>query len=232
MLTMKMWKAAIAAASVMCVTGAHASVTAPKPKELTQAVQAFLADHGDLCLAMYTWPREVTAEDRESNSNEAVQMPVLERLGVVKSVELREPAARATPIVNAESSAPVSPQLAPAEPTKRYSLTAEGQKLFLRKKRTTLDIHSEPEQHDADFCVAKLTLDKVVKWSPPEPVHNRMETVVQYTYRIKAAPFMSDPEAQKVFPMVDRIVRGAGTLMMTATVQLQNGHWVPVLPGQ
>ncbi len=50
-------------------------------------MQAFLADHGDLCLAMYTWPREVTAEDRESNSNEAVQMPVLERLGVVQSVE-------------------------------------------------------------------------------------------------------------------------------------------------
>ena len=231
---MKMWKAAVAAASVMCVTGAQANVTDPKPKELTQAVQAFLADHGDLCLALYTWPREVTAEDRESNSNEAVQMPVLERLGVVQSVELREPAARATPIaaVDAQPSAPVSPQLAPPAPTKRYSLTATGQQYFLRKTRITLDPHSQPEQHDADFCVAHLTLDKVVKWSPPAPVHNHMETVVEYTYHINAAPFMSDPEAQKVFPVVDRIVRGAGILMMTATVQLRDGRWVPVLPGQ
>ena len=205
---MKIWKAAIAAASVMCLTGAHASVPNPKPKELTRAVQAFLADHGDLCLAMYTWPRDVTPEDRESNSNEAVQMPVLERLGVVQSVELREPA-----------------------PMTRYSLTPEGQQYFLRKKRTTLDIHSQPEQHDADFCVAQLTLDKVVKWSPPQPVHDHLETVVQYTYHIKAAPFLSDPEAQKVFPIVDRIVRGAGTLMMTATVRLQDGRWVPVMPG-
>src|SRR5262249_29462082 len=140
------------------------------------------------CLALYTWPREVTAEDRESHSNEALQMPVLERLGVVQSEEVG--------------------------PTTRYSLTPKGQEYFLRKKRTTLDIHSQPEQHDADFCVAQLTLDKVVKWSPPAPVHNHLETVVQYTYHIKAAPFLSDPEAQKVFPMVDRIVRGAGTLMM------------------
>src|SRR5262245_57692482 len=123
MLTMKMWKAAIVAASVMCVTGAHAGTSDPKPKELKRAVQAFLADHGDLCLAMYTWPRDVTAEDRESNSNEAVQMPVLERLGVVQSTELQ-------------------PEL-----TKRYSLTDEGQQYFLRKTRTTLDIHSQPEQH-------------------------------------------------------------------------------------
>ncbi len=50
--------------------------------------------------------------------------------------------------------------------------------------------------------------------------------MVKYTYHISAAPFLSDPEARKVFPMVDRIVHGAGTLLMTATVQLQDGHWV------
>jgi hypothetical protein len=234
MMTVKMWKAAFAAASAMCVTGAQAGMMKPKPKELTQAVQAFLADHGDLCLAMYTWPRDVTPEDRQANSNEAVQMPVLERLGIVRSVELREPAARETPIAlaHAQPSAPVSPQLAPPEPTKRYSLTPKGKQYFQRKRRITLDSHSQPEVHDADFCVAHLTLDKVIRWSPPEPVHDRLETVVKYTYHIKAAPFLSDPEARKVFPMVDRIVHGAGSLMMAATVQLQDGRWVPVLPGQ
>jgi hypothetical protein len=214
-MTVKMWNAAIAAASVMCMTGAHAGTANPKPKELTRAVQEFLSDHGDLCLALYAWPRDVTPEDRQAGSNEAVQMPVLERLGVVRSEEIGLPAAGET-----------------SEPTKRYSLTDEGRQYFLRKKRITLDVHSQPEEHDADFCVAHLTLDKVIKWSPPEPVHDRVQTVVAYTYHIKAASFLDDPEARKVFPMVDRIVRGAGTLMMTATVQLQNGHWVPVLPGQ
>ena len=48
--------------------------------------------------------------------------------------------------------------------------------------------------------MAHLTLDKVVKWSPPEPAHDHLETVVRYTYHVKAADWMSEPEAQKVFP--------------------------------
>src|SRR5262249_18893008 len=218
MMTMKVLKAAVAVASVMCVAGAQAGAPDPKPEELTRAVQVFLADHGDLCLAMYTWPRDVTAEDQQANSHEAVQLPVLERLGVVRSVEVAAPASGGSAV--------------PVGPTKRYSLTAKGQEYYSRKKRVTLDVHTQPEEHDADFCVAHLTLDKVVKWSPPEPLHNHLETVVKYTYHIKAAAFLSDPEAQKVFPIVDRIVRGAGSQLMTATVQLQDGHWVPVLPGQ
>jgi len=209
----KMLKPVLAVVSVLCVTGAHAEAGSanPKPKELTRAVHQFLEDHGDLCLAMYTWPREVTPEDRKAGSNEALQMPVLERLGVVQSEEIGSPS---------------------SEPAKRYSLTAKGRQFFLQKKRVTLDLHSQPEVHDADFCVAHLTLDKVIKWSPPEPVRDHLQTVVEYTYHIKAAPFLSDEEARKVFPVVDRIVRGAGTLTMTATVQLQDGRWVPVLPGR
>jgi hypothetical protein len=43
---------------------------------------------------------------------------------------------------------------------------------------------------------------------------------------------MADPEARKVFPVVDRIIRGAGNMLMTATLQAQNDTWVPVLPGK
>lgn len=233
-MTMKTWKAAIVAAGVMCMAGGAQAATAeagpaqagttqagpvnPDLKQLTRAVEAFLADHGDLCLAMYTWPRDVTFQDQQAGTNEAVQMPVLERLGVVRSVEV--PATG-----DAGAGAPVGP-------TKRYSLTDKGNEYYLRKKRVILNVHSQPEEHDADFCVAHLTLNKVVRWSPPEPVHGHLQTVVRYTYNIKAAPFLSDPEARKVFPMVARIVRGAGILTMTATVQLEDGKWVPVLPGQ
>ena len=63
-------------------------------------------------------------------------------------------------------------------------------------------------------------------------MHDHLETVVRYTYHIKAAEWMSEPDAQKVFPIVDRIIRGEGTMLMSATVQLQDGKWVPVLPGQ
>jgi hypothetical protein len=139
-----------------------------------------------------------------------VQLPVLERLGVVQSVEVA----------------------AAGAPTRRYSLTAKGRQYYLHKTRIILDVHSQPQERDADFCVARLTLDSVVRWDPPEPQHGHVETVVRYTYHIKAADWMSDPEAQKVLPVVARIIRGEGKLLMTVTAQLQDGRWVPVLPGQ
>jgi hypothetical protein len=211
---MKMWMVAATAASVMCVSGARVLASnpgsAPSEKDLAPAVKAFLADHGDLCLAWYTWPRELTAEQQHSGLNEAVQLPVLERLGLVESTE-----------------SPGAPGAG-----RRYSLTAKGRHYYLQKKRTTLGLHGETVAHDADFCVAQLSLDKVIKWTPPEPLQGHLETLVKYTYRIKSADWISDEEVRKVFPMVDRIVRGAGKLEMTATVQQQDGKWVPVLPGQ
>ncbi|HTC53732.1 MAG TPA: hypothetical protein VK700_17485 [Steroidobacteraceae bacterium] len=216
---MKMWMAAAAAASVVCaVARVQASNVASGPAEqdLAPAVRAFLADHGDLCLAWYTWPREVTVEQQRSGLNEAVQLPVLERLGLVKSsdVPASQPGAAADGL------------------SRRYSLTAKGRHYYLEKKRTTLGVHGETQSHDGDFCVAQLSLDKIVKWTPPEELHGHLQTLVKYTYRIKSADWIHDAEARRVFPMVDRIVRGAGRLEMTANVQQQDGKWVPVLPGQ
>ena len=231
---MKIWMAAAAAASVTCMAGAQADTPAPSDKDLVPAVKAFLADHGDLCLAWYTWPRELTADEQQTGMNEAVQLPVLERLGIVQSEEIpasvpKQTAAHAIGVV---SSAPVSAQQAPSAPTKRYTLTAKGRQYYLQKRRTVLNVHGQPEEHDADFCVAHLTLDKVVKWSAPEPINGHLETTVRYSYHIKAANWMADPEAQKVFPVVDRIIRGQGNLLMSATAQSQDGRWTPVLPGQ
>jgi hypothetical protein len=80
--------------------------------------------------------------------------------------------------------------------------------------------------------VAHLSLDKVVKWSPPEQVHGHPETVVRYTYHVRSADWMADPQARQVFPVADRIIRHQGNLLMSATVELQDGKWMPVLPGQ
>jgi hypothetical protein len=228
-----MWKAA-ALAGVMGTVGiAQATAPALNSQELTPAVKAFLADHGDLCLAWYSWPVELTAEDQQSGRNEAVQLPVLERLGIVRSDALPLPAVThsASAAIGADSTAPGPEQAVRQVPTKRYALTAKGKQYYLKRKRETLDVHGQIETHDGDFCVAHLTLDKVVKWSPPDSVNNHLETIVRYTYHISSAPWMSDPEARQVFPVVDRIIRGAGKLEMTASVREQDGRWVPVMPG-
>jgi hypothetical protein len=206
---MKMTLSMLVAASLVCGVTQGAG-TDPSKSAVTRAVQQYLGEHGDLCVGKFKWPRLVTAEDRQGHSNDAVQLPVLERLGLVESVEI--PAA-------------------PAEPTRSYSLTAKGRQYYLEKKRTTLGVHGQPVENTADFCVAHLTLDKVTKWTAPDQVHGQTETLVKYTYKIKAADWMTDSEARKVFPVVDRIIRGAGILEMTATLHQQDGKWVPVLPG-
>ena len=209
-----------AAASLVCMAGSVQGRTVdPDQKQLAQAVAAYLADHGDLCVGKFSWPRDVTPEDQQAGSNDAIQLPVLERLGLVES----------TNVTAAQGS---QPRAGSAEPIKRYSLTAKGREFYLRKKMTTLSAHDKPVVRDADFCVARLSLDKVVKWSSPGEVHGHVETVVSYTYKIKSADWLADPEARKVFPIVDRIIHGEGNALMTATLQAQNGKWVPVLPGQ
>lgn len=230
------WMAAVT--GLVFVTGvSQATMADPSPQALTKAVRLFLADHGDLCMAKYTWPRDVTAQDQQAGSNDAVQLPVLERLGLVESKEILVPTAAAPVATDATGGAAAQGSQAVAAasspgPVKRYSLTAKGRRYYLQKKHTVIGPHDQPTEHDADFCVAHLTLDKVVKWSPPEPVHDHLETVVRYTYHIKSADWMTDPEARKVFPIVDRIIRGQGAKLMSATVALQDGKWVPVLPGQ
>ena len=220
-----------AAAGLICVDGvALADTVAPSEPALAAAVRDYLEDHGDLCVDKVTWPRDVTEADRQAGSNDALQLPVLERLGLVKSVDV-SPAvnpAGTEPAVGSESAG----QTAPVRYTKRYSLTAKGRRYYLRKKTIILGAHDQPVERDGDFCVAHLSLDKVVRWSLPTETRGHLETVVSYTYKIKAADWMAKTEASKAFPVVDRIIRGEGNLQMAATLQAQNGRWVPVLPGQ
>jgi hypothetical protein len=221
-------------AAAACLVGgvAHASA-GPSQTMMTQAVKKYVDEHGDLCVGKSAWPRFVIEEDRRAGSNDAMQMPVLERLGLVESAEVSS--IPVTHAAGAEATAGSAPAAASDSvgPIKRYSLTAKGRQFYLRKKRTTLGAHDRPVERDADFCVARLSLDKVVKWTSPEEAHGHVETVVSYTYKIvKSADWMVDPEARKVFPIVDRIIRGEGNALMTATLQAQNGKWVPVLPGQ
>jgi hypothetical protein len=63
-------------------------------------------------------------------------------------------------------------------------------------------------------------------------MNGHLEAMAWYTYHIKSADWMTDPEARKVFPVVDRIIRGQGDLLMSVALRLQHGKWVAVLPGQ
>lgn len=232
--------AAVGAAGVMVgVSGvSQASAAQPSRQGLTRAVTQYLAQHGDLCVGKFTWPRIVTPEDREEGTDDAVQLPVLEHLGLVKSTRIPAPAP-AAPVTGPPGTArspghPAAQSARPAAagPVLSYSLTPKGQRYYLRKTHTTVGGHGQAILREADLCVGHLSLDKVIKWTAPEPLHGHLETLVRYTYHIKAAHWMASPQARRVFPIIAHIIAGQGSLPMSVTVQLRDGSWVPVLPGQ
>jgi len=170
-------------------------------QNLTAAMNAYLAKKGDLCLGKTRWPIDVPQREAGTRARNALQMPVLERLGLVSASKAK---------VEDEK----DKEAGEIEVT-RYALTGEGKKYFLER---------EPQ---GDFCAAHLTLDKIVGWETRKDAKEPSEVVVTYTYRIDAAPWTGDTEVQKVFPMVDRVVRGAGTMQLKQNFRRTDTGWVP-----
>ena len=112
-------RAATALAALALLTACHhPQAQLPTRDNFTTALNDYLAQRGNLCLAKYDWPRDVTEADRQARSLDAQQMPSLETLGLVSSHDAqvtRKGADGASAVV----------------PAREYALTAEGRKYYL-----------------------------------------------------------------------------------------------------
>lgn len=197
---------------IFCLVGLAACSADAEREKYTQAVNVYLAKRGDLCLAKYNWPIDVTPAEFAAGARDAVQMPVLEKLGLVNASEL-------TVEMKADSA------MVPTR-VKRYQLTEAGKKYYLAREQRTVAPDGSKTLHRGDFCVARLSLDKLVAWDPPLSDSGRKVTVVTYTYSVEAAPWLKDPEARRAFPMVDRVVQGARIAQLKETLALTKDGWV------
>jgi hypothetical protein len=175
-------------------------------------MNAYLAKRGDLCLAKYDWPIVVTPAEFAAGARNAVQMPVLQKLGLVSVSEASVETKTDNPVV--------------ATKVKRYQLTESGKQYYVTRASRSLSSDGSKTLHQGDFCVAKLSLDKIVAWDPSAKDSARKETVVTYTYTVEAAPWLKDPDAKRVFPMVDRVVQGARVAQLKETFALTKDGWV------
>ena len=186
----------------------YASAPTLSQKAFTPAVEQYLQEKGNFCLGKFDWPISVTDADRKIGTNDALQMPVMEKLGLVVSAAGQEPG------------------------LKRYSLTEEGKKYYVAKKTVTLGPVDKPIEHPGDFCAAKLALDKVVSWEPPTVVNGKPHTTVMYTYKVAAAAdWTHDPDIQRVFPMIHRILTGAGSMKLMQGFAWSDKGWVATTSG-
>ena len=178
---------------------------------LTAATRDFLAKRGHLCLAKYTWPVYVVDADKKDHTSDSVQMPVLEKLGLVSGKDLMVQG-------NDHGKKVVSH-------ARQYQLTKEGQKYYLHVPEVVATATTRIT-HPADFCVATLTLDKLVGWEKPVVRNGDTMTSVVYTYKIDPAPWTKDPDFLRVFPMVQRVIEGQGTLQLREGMHLTSKGWV------
>lgn len=184
-------------------------------KALERALATHLQQRGDLCVGKFEWPIDVAAGDLDAGSRDAVQLPVLEKLGLVEGSDgsvLRRDAE------GAEHSVPV----------RRYALTSAGQQFYVKKPRQTLTPQGERVERPGDFCAAKLSLKKLVAWTPPQHVGDAEEVTATYTYAVAAPGWTKEAEVRRVFPMVAHIVDGAGTLQLKQRLRLANNTWTAV----
>jgi hypothetical protein len=200
-----------AAAAFALVACSHPTdIKTPSRDSFDASLRTFLAGgHDQLCLAMYDWPIDLTEAEAGAQTRHAVQLPVFEKLGLAKSTIL--PTAKST-----EN---------PDGAFKRYELTNEGRKYYKQHAYKGRD----GTVHKNDFCVAKLSVAKVESWEIDSHDAQHPAAMVSYTYQIEPAPWMQDADAQRVLPMVAKVIKGAGGgLQMHQGFTLGDKGWVAV----
>jgi hypothetical protein len=185
-------------------TGACGSKTDPSARNFTDGMKAYLAARGDLCIGRPAWPVDVGARDLAARTQDGLQLPVLENLGLARSIP--DPSGG-----------------------RRYRLTAKGRGRYIdRRTRRPVSPDDEEAPAHADFCVVALGLDRVVAWEVRKAAAPGEATtaVVTYTYTVEAPPWARDPAFQRVFPAVARVVSGAGSARLVEGFTLTATGWV------
>lgn len=185
----------LAVAWCLGATAALAAPIQPNRAAITIALRDYLAKQGKFCLGKFDWPIDVSERDVQMGTRDAVQMPVLEKLGLVVSSEVS--VKRKTEGTEEET-----------VPTRRYTLTKAGEEFYLKRQIVRTVPDGQTVVHGGDFCAAKLSLNHLVRWDEPTIVDGHEETTARYTYRITPASWTRDEDIRRVFPMVDRLIRG------------------------
>jgi hypothetical protein len=211
---------ALALASVACAAKNPArqpDAGAPRSDVTRDSFRAGLVEYlhmrGDLCVDKPRWPIDVAALDLQQGSRDARQLPVLARLGVV--------AGHAVTVRSKED-----PQ-APPRGVTRYELTPLGRQSFI-DRHTRRPVDPNDEEAQPDFCMARLSLAEIVSFELRPQPNDKTPTgaTVSYTYAVEAPAWARDPEAERVFPAVGRVIEGARHATLTEDFTLTSTGWV------
>lgn len=176
-----------------------ADAPVPTKQNLSAVLQRYLADHGQLCVGKYDWPITVTQQDVANGDRNAVQMPAMLQAGLVQA-------------------------LPTSDGVLTYRLTETGQRYYWPRAINRRDgVPGQTEVHD--FCAGRLTLDHLVRWTPPVRVGDDYEATATYTYAVAPAAWTANPQLQQVFPMIARVIKGQHSAELAQRVRFHDGRW-------
>jgi hypothetical protein len=186
------------------------SKAGPSRDTFTRGMQAYVAARGDLCISRATWPVDVSENDVAIGTNDAVQMPVLERLGLVRSQVL--------PVRVNGVATPLH--------VRRYQLTSAGREHYLDRRTREPMLPDDPAAaRHGDFCVLRLALGQVESWEVQKNGAAPPTAVVSYTYTVDAPAWTNDAGFRKAFPAVARLIGGAGSAQLVEGFTLTADGW-------
>jgi len=166
---------------------------------LAPALDRFLAARGEVCMAKPDWPIDVSARDVAARKRNAIQLPVLERQGLVSAqdgyVDWRDDETKAIERV----------------PTRRYELTAAGRQAMKPMPDGRFDL-----------CAGRLEAERIVSVSST----GEGRASVRFLYRFRAEPWVQNDEVRRVFPMVDALLQGRGRMEMQQGFHVEGAAWV------
>jgi hypothetical protein len=181
-------------------------------KNFSEALNAYLAERGQLCLGIPSaWPVDLNEAERRGGMGTAAEMTALEKAGLVRSHEAE------TEYTPPLSSHPVKTRVL------RYELTDSGKTFYREKDRLGL---GGSKQVQGDLCYGQQALDKIVNWQGPTAAGDSKEVTVFYTYRIEnLSDWAKNPDIRRVFPGIVSTIDGAGKTQMNQALTLTNQGW-------
>ena len=207
----------VAAAAVFVLMGGLLGgchkLSTPDRFVFTGALNDYLAQRGHFCLGMYSWPIVVADDEFTAGTRFAVQLPELEKLGLLSHEDVHADIQGADGKVVTHNG-------------QRFNLTSEGQQYYLHVPIVVQSTAVNRVVHPADLCAATLTLDTIAGWEPPRTYNGATRTSVLYTYHIDPAPWARSAEVRRVFPMLDRVIVGEGKLQLREGFTLTPKGWV------
>ena len=206
---------ALAALTLLALLAACDNRQAREPSRanFTAAIGDYLAQRGHLCIARYDWPIVVPDADRQAHGADALQLALLETLGLASGHDVN--------VMHKDAGG-----AATTSPAREYALTAAGQKYYVHAP-VVVATATQRVTHPGDFCVATLALDRVFGWEKPQTIAGRTVSSVLFSYRVvDPAPWTATPAARRAFPLVMRAIDNAGTLQLRLGVHLTPRGWI------